>query len=732
LPNPFRNRKDAGVIAREIDAWIDSKLFAARQAVRDWYVSFSDWASEFAVTGVRRVLVEIASDGFSLVVLGCLAMLALALPAFREARSDWRAQTEYSVTFLDRFGNEVGRRGVLHNDTVPLSEMPDYVVKAVLGTEDRRFYSHFGIDVLGTFRAVAANAQAQGVVQGGSSITQQLAKNLFLNNQRTLERKIKEAFLALWLEARLPKDEILQLYLDRAYMGGGTFGIDAAARFYFGKSVRDVNLAEAAMLAGLFKAPTKYAPHVNLPAARARASTVLDNLVESGFMTEGQVYAARKHPAEAVDHRDSDTPNYFLDWVFDQIKEMNVGKDKFLTVRTTLDPNLQKVADQAVESSLRQYASQYGVKQAAMIVMEPQGAVRAMVGGRDYGASQFNRATNALRQPGSSFKPYVYVTALMHGYTPRSVVHDAPICIGNWCPQNYTRSYRGAITLTTAITHSINTIPVRLAQAIGRDKIVNTAQRMGLKSELKITRSLPLGSSELTVMDQVTGYSVFANGGRAVKPFGILEIRNSQGETVYEFNPADALGEQVLPPKVDADMNFMLNKAAEEGTGRRAMIPGIRIAGKTGTTNGYHDAWFCGFTGNYVGAVWFGNDDSKPMKKMTGGTVPAETWHKVMAYAHSGIEIKPIPGVPPYEGTPPPAVAEAKPGDMVLPQVRPIALSGRTAEVLRRIERRMRSDALVSLAAENAAAAPAAAEPAVLRAGAPAGLAPADRRTARD
>ncbi|MDQ4060514.1 MAG: penicillin-binding protein 1A, partial [Pseudomonadota bacterium] len=645
----------------EADAWLDSKMFAAGRAVRDWYTSFSDWADRFAVTGPQRVLVELASEGFSLGVLGFLLMLALAIPAFRETRSDWKSQTEYSVTFLDRFGNEIGQRGILQNEAVPLSEIPDHVIKATLATEDRRFYYHFGIDVLGTFRAVAANAQAQGVVQGGSSITQQLAKNLFLSNERTLERKIKEAFLALWLESRMTKDEILKLYLDRAYMGGGTFGIEAAARFYFGKSVRDVTLAEAAMLAGLFKAPTKYAPHVNLPAARARASTVLDNLVEAGFKTEGQVYAARRHPAEATNHSDSDTPNYFLDWVFDQIKAMDLHKERVLTVRTTLDPNLQKLADLSVETSLRQHGSEYGVKQAAMVVMEPDGAVRAMVGGRDYGASQFNRATHALRQPGSSFKPYVYATALMHGYTPKTIVRDAPISIGNWSPQNYTRTYRGDISLTTALTHSINTIPVRLAQAIGRDKIVDIAYRMGVRTELKITRSLPLGSSEVTVLDQAAGYSVFANGGRAAKPTGILEIRNSQGDTIYHRSPSEAVGEQVLSPKVVADMNFMLNKATEEGTGRRALLPGIKIAGKTGTTNGYRDAWFIGYSGNYVGAVWFGNDDIRPMKRMTGGSVPAMTWHKVMAYAHTGIDVKPLPGVAPFEGAPPapPPVADA-------------------------------------------------------------------------
>ena len=436
-----------------VDSWIDFGLFRSGKGARETYERFSTFMDRFHVAGWRRWATELLSETATLGTAGLILMLALATPAFHETSdSDWLKKSELAVTFLDRYGNEIGTRGIRHNDSIPLDQFPDALIKAVLATEDRRFYEHFGIDITGTLRALVTNASAGGVVQGGSTITQQLAKNLFLSNERTLDRKIKEAFLALWLESRLTKNEILKLYLDRAYMGGGAFGVDAAAQYYFNKSARDVNLAEAAMLAGLFKAPTKYSPNVNLPAARARANVVLDNLVDNGFMTEGQVFGARRHPATPVDRRDDQAPNYYLDWAFDEIKKLVDTFPKSVTervfvVRTALDPNLQRAADKAVENSLRQYGQQYNAHQAATVLMDTDGSVRAMVGGRDYGASQFNRATDAMRQPGSSFKPYVYATALEHGLKPNSIVVDAPICLGNWCPHNYGRSYRGAMTL---------------------------------------------------------------------------------------------------------------------------------------------------------------------------------------------------------------------------------------------------------------------------------------------
>jgi penicillin-binding protein 1A len=513
---------------------------------------------------------------------------------------------------------------------------------------------------------------------------------------------VKEAFLAIWLETRLTKNEILKLYLDRAYLGGGAFGVDAAAQFYFAKSARDVTLSEAAMLAGLFKAPTKFAPHINLPAARARANVVLDNLVEAGFMTEGQVFGARRNPATAMDRRDERSPNYYLDWAFEEMKRLVATMPKTMVertflVRTALDVGLQNVAETAVENSLRQYGRDYHASQAAVVVADLDGAVRAMVGGRDYGASQFNRAVDALRQPGSSFKPYVYAAALMNGFKPNTTVVDAPICLGNWCPQNYGRSFAGSVSLTTAITKSINTIPVRLSLAIGkgnartgRNIIVKTARDFGLKSPLIDTPSLPIGAGEVNVLEHTVAFATFPNEGRAVVPHAILEVRTGTGEVVWRFDRDGRKPRQVIPRQVALDMNAMLTSAAEQGTGRRAMLNGVRIAGKTGTTNAHRDAWFVAFTGNYVAGIWFGNDDYQSMQRMTGGSLPAMTWQAIMTYAHQGIEVKNIAGAP---ANPPPS-ATPQLGTVAVAAnkdagPRPTVLSRRGADALVRIERLM-------------------------------------------
>ena len=443
---------------------------------------------------------------------------------------------------------------------MPLDDFPDHLIKAVLATEDRRFFEHYGIDLVGTLRAVAANARARGVVQGGSTITQQLAKNLFLTNERSFERKIKEAFLALWLEARASKKEILKTYLDRAYMGGGAFGAEAAAEYYFGKSVRDVTLAEAAMLAGLFKAPTRFAPHANLPAARGRANTVLDNLVEAGFMTEGQVFGARRNPATPVDRKDEVVPNYYLDYAFEDIKRLVAATpsltDRVLTVRTGLDLSVQRQAELAVEQTLRQYGTEYGAAQAALVLMDTDGTVRAIVGGRDYGASQFNRATEAMRQPGSSFKPIVYGTALREGLiTSRSVVVDRPICLGNWCPQNYGRSFSGSTTVFSALVRSINSIPVILTQQmgrgdsrLGRQKIIQAAREMGITRPLTDSAPLPIGAAEVTLVELTNAYATFASGGRSVSAHAAVEIKNSQGDVIWRGD-RDMVRRQVFTPR---------------------------------------------------------------------------------------------------------------------------------------------------------------------------------------
>jgi len=684
------------------DAWIDFSLFRSATGLRESWERFSTAMDKFHVAGWRRGLNEIVSEGATLGTAGLILMLALAIPAFRETSDDdWLKKSELAVTFLDRFGNEVGTRGIKHNDAVPLDQFPDHLIKAVIATEDRRFYDHFGIDIAGTARAMVTNARAGGVVQGGSSITQQLAKNLFLSNERTLDRKIKEAFLAMWLEARLTKNEILKLYLDRAYMGGGTFGVDAASQYYFNKSARDVDLPEAAMLAGLFKAPTKFSPNVNLPAARARANVVLDRLVESGFMTEGQVFGARRHPATPVDRSDDRAPNYYLDWAFDEMKKLVDTFPKSMTervfvVRTALDPNMQRAADLAVENSIRQYGQEYHANQAAAVLMEVDGSVRAMVGGRDYGASQFNRATDSLRQPGSSFKPYVYASALLHGMKPSSTVLDAPICIGNWCPHNYGGGYHGSMSLIQALTHSVNTVAIRLSiivgdgnAKLGRARIVKLAHDMGIRTPLPDTPSLPIGADGVELLDHTGAYGTFPNLGMKVVPHAILEVRTGAGKLVWRFDRDGQKPVRVLPAHVAQDMITMMNSVVENGTGRRARLDGIAAAGKTGTTNAYRDAWFMGYTANFVCGIWFGNDDYTVTNRMTGGSLPAMTWHSIMAYAHQGVEIKQLPGVPvPHERQEQNVALKGK-GDGQAPPPRPILLTRRGVDILVNLEKTM-------------------------------------------
>jgi penicillin-binding protein 1A len=694
-----------------LDAFIDSSLFGGKRRVIAAYASYSAFLDRFHVSGLGKVAVEAACEGLTLGLAGALVALSLALPAFRETSDeDWLKREDLAVTFLDRYGVEVGRRGIKHDDSIPLEQLPDHFIKAVLATEDRRFFSHFGIDVIGTLRALTVNARASGVVQGGSSITQQLAKNLFLTNERSLDRKVKEAYLALWLEHHLSKKEILKLYLDRAYMGGGAFGVEAAAQFYFGKSARDIDLPQSAMLAGLFKAPTKYSPEVNLPAARARANDVLSNLVDAGFMTEGQVFAARRNPATPVDHTARGNPDFYLDFAYDEVKALandgKLGDDRVLTVRTGLDAGLQRKSESVIEDMLRVRAPAYRAHQAAATVAEIHGLVRAMVGGRDYGASQFNRATDALRQPGSSFKPFVYLTALMTGKIHADTIVDgSDVCIGDYCPHNFGGVHTGRLPLLNALEQSLNTVAIRLSILIGenywppkksyhlakiaelgRSKIVATARAMGVTTPLPDTVSLPIGADDVRMIDMLGANAVFANGGRRATPYAAIEIRNSHGALIYTHEANGPPPLQVIPADKIAEMNNMLIHVLTDGTGRAAQIPGIIAGGKTGTTNGSTNAWFNGFSGNLVCSVWFGNDDNSPMENMTGGTLPAQTWHDIMLYAHQGLEIKPPYGVAPGPAKPPEvAAAEApKPGAAPEPP-RTAGLSPRAAKVITEI-----------------------------------------------
>ncbi len=635
-----------------IDAWLDSTLAETWERIKDGYDAASSFFARFRLTGWRRLLNEAASEGVSLATGGLIVMYGLALPAFLEVEEGrWLTTGKYSVKFLDANGNEIGKRGINLDDAVPLEEIPDHMIKATLATEDRRFYEHFGVDIVGTLRALVENLRANDVVQGGSSLTQQLAKNLFLSSERSLQRKIKEAFLALWLESRLTKDEILKLYLDRSYMGGGAFGVEAAAQFYFGKSIREVNLAEAAMLAGLFKAPTKYAPHVDLAAARARANVVLNNLVEAGFYTSGQVLHARLNPARIVETRQMEAPDWFLDYAFDEVQRLMDGKGHFnLIARTTVDLNLQRAAEKTLVSALRQRGRAIRADAGALVAMETDGAVRALVGGPDYGESQFNRATKARRQPGSSFKVYVYATALENGYKPTTTVRDASRSCGRWHPRNYSGGHgSGArLPLWLALAKSLNTTAAELSFAVGREKVIEMTQRLGIRG-IKKTCSMALGDTGITPLEHVGGVATFANGGKLALPYAILEIYTANGELVYSRERDEPPAPQVVSREVAEQMNQMLHKVVTEGTGQRAQLEFTHVAGKTGTSTGPKDVWFVGFTGKYVGGVWIGRDDNRPMTNgTTGGQMAAPIWQQFMSVAHTDMNIPTIPGLSPH------------------------------------------------------------------------------------
>lgn len=688
MKNPRKDKKPASRLANKLlafDAWLDSSLYEAGFKARETWENVTIFFRRFRVAGWKRGFFELGSEAFTIGTVGAILMLALALPAFEETQKDWRSQGDFAVTFLDRHGNEIGQRGIIQRDSVPVDELPDHLIKAVLATEDRRFFDHFGIDFIGLARALTENVRANSVVQGGSTLTQQLAKNLFLTNERSMERKIKEAYLALWLEWNLSKKEILQLYLDRAYLGGGTFGIAAAADFYFNKNIKELNLAESAMIAGLFKAPGNYAPHINLPAARGRANVVLSNMVDSGFMTEGQVLHARLHPATAVDRAGRDSPDYFLDWAFEEVKRV-APKDspRSLVARTTIDMGVQKAAEESLEFHLRQHGKSYRFSEGAIVAIENTGAVRALVGGSDYARSQFNRATKALRQTGSAFKPYVFTAAMEAGFTPQSVVPDAPITWAGWSPRNYSRGYAGRVPLSTSLIRSFNTVPVRLAKDhLTIPVIMQKVKDMGVESELNGHRTMVLGTSGMTVMDQATGYLTLASGGFTGVRHAITQLVTHSGKVIYDQKRDAAPPRRTVTEEAVAAMNSIMVQIPETGTARRAALPGIRSAGKTGTAQAYRDAWYVGYTGNYTAAVWLGNDDYSPTLNMTGGSVPAMVWQRLMSYAHQGIELKPIPGIekPFLDDRPDQAVASSEENGSAEPD-RPSVLSARTTKVL--------------------------------------------------
>jgi penicillin-binding protein 1A len=572
---------------------------------------------------------------------GALGYFALTLPDTNQLTV---AERRPSVTILANDSSIVATFGDLFGQPLTLKEMSPYLPKAVVATEDRRFYSHFGIDPIGLARAIFADARSGHFVQGGSTITQQLAKNVFLTPEHSLSRKAREALLALWLEHRFTKDQILEIYLNRVYLGAGTFGVDAAAHRYFGKSAAKLNLYESAIIAGLLKAPTRFNPTHDKQATAARAAQVLDLMVETGVIQQQDALAAEKSGVE-LSRVALTRPGtrYFADWVADQVRDFAGTADRDLTIRTTLDPRMQNAAETAITDVLTRHGLQDVVSQGALVAMTPDGAVKAMVGGRDYNESQFNRATQAQRQPGSAFKPFVYLAGIESGLRPDDRFVDGPIQIGNWRPHNYTNRYLGEISVAEALAESINTVAVQVAQRAGIPRVIAVANRLGITSELTRDASIALGTNEVNLLELVSAYAPFANGGTGVLAYGITEIRDTSGKVVYRRSGSGP-GPVVSPGDVGV-MNEMLSGVIAHGTGKSAALP-RPVAGKTGTTQEYRDAWFIGYTADLVAGVWLGNDDNTAMNKVTGGSLPAPVWKGFMLAVTQGMPVRPLPSAP--------------------------------------------------------------------------------------
>ena len=547
-----------------------------------------------------------------------------------------------NVAILAIDGELLANRGDTGGAAVPLKELPAYLPKAFVAIEDRRFYSHFGIDPMGLMRALARDLLHRGGVQGGSTLTQQLAKNLFLTQERTLSRKAQEALLALWLEHKYSKDQILELYLNRVYFGSGAYGVEAAARRYYGHGARELTLPEAATLAGLVKAPSKLAPDRNPKGATERAEQVLEAMAEQGFITPGMEKAAVALPARVKHDNSAGSLNYAADYVMDALHERLAAIDEDIVVTTTLSHPMQSAAERALTEELEKKGDKFGVEQGALLAMDPSGAIRALVGGRDYSDSQFNRVVAAKRQPGSAFKPFVYLTGLEQGLTPDTVREDGPIEVKGWRPENYSREYFGPVTLTKALSLSLNTVAVRVGLEVGPKNVARTAHRLGIASELAPNASLALGTSEVSPLELVSAYAPFSNGGVGVQPHIILKVKTAGGKQLYIYKGAS--NGRVIEPRFVAMMNSMMEETLLTGTARKAELPGWQAAGKTGTSQDFRDAWFVGYTSRLVAGVWLGNDDNSPTKKVSGGNLPVEIWSRFMKAAHQGMGPSPLPG----------------------------------------------------------------------------------------
>ncbi|MES3030465.1 MAG: penicillin-binding protein 1A [Pseudomonadota bacterium] len=566
-----------------------------------------------------------------------------------------------SISYLDRSGAMVAVRGSQYAPPVDLDKLPPYVPKAFIAIEDRQFYYHFGFNPWGIIRSQIYNVQNKGgPLRGGSTITQQLARNLFLTTNQNYRRKAQELILAVWLEAKFTKKEILALYLNRVYFGGGAYGIEAASQRYFGKPASQLTLGESALLAGMMKGPNRYSPVSATDRAERRATIVLDEMVRTGAITPQERDEAFKTPVRVNPTLANQRAQYFTDYVDDQVRSLVGEPTEDLVVETTLDLPIQAAAEQAMRKGLAAGKAQ-GVEQGALVAIDGEGRIRAYVGGGDYTESQFDRATTARRQAGSAFKPFVYLAAMEAGRTPADMVVDEPIKIGNWSPRNYTGDFRGPMTLQTAMSQSINTVAARLANDVGTGNVAAAAKRLGINSHIQLDPSMALGAVEVSPLEMAQAYAPFSNGGFLAKGYGIQRIRTASGKILYDHSVEKNARQQVIGSPALQYMNQMMRQVVSSGTGTRAKVPGFDLAGKTGTTSDYRDAWFVGYTGGFVTAVWVGKDNNKPMKRVTGGNAPAGIWRDFMSAALPRLKAQPIPG-----GTvEPPAPASDPIGDLV-------------------------------------------------------------------
>jgi len=606
------------------------KQGGSRPSGRSGFQRFVYWMAVLAVWGLIFLVVF-------------FAVFARGLP---DTSALYDVDRQPSITYLDRNGALIATRGTQMAPPADLAALPDYVPAAFIAIEDQRFYYHPGFDPVGMSRAMVANVRAGRIVQGGSTLTQQLAKNLFLTPDQNMRRKVQELILAVWLELKFTKDEILSLYLNRVYFGGGAYGIEAASQRYFDKSATRLTVGEAALLAGLLKAPSRYSPVSEGERAAARATVVLNEMADAGVITPAQREAAVAEPVRVSRTLASQHAQYFIDWLDKSIRGLVGEPTEDMIVETTLDLTLQTAAERAVRRILDRDASK-GVEQAALVAMDGDGRVWAMIGGASYADSQFNRAVDARRQAGSAFKPFVYLAAMEAGYTPSTPVIDEPIRIGNWSPRNYAGTFIGPTTLANAVAQSTNTVAANVADQIGRDSVARAARRLGITSRIGLEPAMALGAVEVSPLEMATAYDAFANGGKRVEAYGISRIRTPQGRIIYQ-NAArqERPGQAINNPSLFY-MNEMLRGVVTRGTGRGAAIAGRDIAGKTGTTSDYKDAWFVGYTGGFVTAVWVGKDDNTAMRNVTGGGAPIAIWRGFMDAALPRLAVESIPDGPP-------------------------------------------------------------------------------------